>query len=163
MARSSAAVAIAVVLLLAGCTGFPPTDSSPTDGESASECPTATAYEQKPLPDRPATITEETAVEFAAAHANATAWNEAVGRARTALSTNVDGEAVNRTETGFVVHVSGGVTYRTCTRGQTAVADGFLRANYFVNETLVVRLDAPENRTTNPVTNGGEVIENESS
>lgn len=153
-----AVVVVVVALLLAGCASI-----APDGGEPDSECPTPTAYDQQPLPERPATVTEETAAEFAAAHANATAWNENAGRAEMALSTNADGDVVNRTETGFVVHVSGGFTYRTCTGGQTAVADGFLRTNYFVNETLVVRLDAPENRTTNPLTNGGEVIENASS
>jgi len=146
-------VAVATLVVLAGCASV-----TPDSGEPDGECPTPTAYEQKPLPDRPATVTEETAAEFAAAHANATAWNENTGRAETALSTNTNGEVVNRTETGFVVHVSGGVTYRTCTRGQTAVADGGLRANYFVNETLVARLDTPENETANPLTNGGDVV-----
>lgn len=140
-------------VLLAGCAGVVPS------GTETTTCPPATDYESKPLPEKPTAFTADSVAEFAEAYEETMAWNDAVEQAETSLSSNGSAEVVNRTETGYVVHVTGGASYRTCTNGATAVADNFFDANYFVNETTVVRLETPENRTTNPRVNNGTIVE----
>lgn len=144
-------LAVVACVLLAGC-------AAPSPGETR-ECPTPTEYDPKPLPGKPSDVTASSAASFAAAYEETLAWNDAVGRAETSLTSNGHGEVVRETGTGYVVHVDGGASYRTCTSGSVAVADNVFHANYFVNETVVVRLDSPTNTTVDPRTNGGEVVE----
>jgi len=146
-------LAVAVLMVLAGCTSVGGPAAEPTTKNDCQEV----SYDRKPLPEQPPELTADSAASFAVAHANATTWNESAASADNSLHVSVEAETVNQTDTGYVVAVSGGGSYVTC-RGAPAVADFFVRANYFVNETLVVRLDTPENETTNPLTNGGDVV-----
>ncbi|WP_158059041.1 hypothetical protein [Halorussus halophilus] len=147
---------LALCVLLSGCAssgvGTSPRETT-TDG-----CPPTKHFSKKSLPEKPAELTNETAVEFAVAYENATTWNEERKNAETELNVNAQGSLVNRTKTGYVVHVSGGISTYSCHDGQVAVGDGFVRANYFVNDSTVVKLEHPENRTTDP-RDGGVVVE----
>lgn len=162
MTRRALPLAVAFCLLLAGCsaggpteTGSPTTDVDPTQPD----CET-NDYEQRDRPERPANVTEESAIAFAEAYENATVWNDAAPDADNSLYVNADGSVLNRTDTGFVVQVTGGGTYTTCHGEDQAVADMYLYANYFVNETTVLRLEHPENETADPRRHGGEPVEN---
>ncbi|MFC3477478.1 hypothetical protein [Halobacterium litoreum] len=153
-------LAVAACLLLAGCSAAAPsTDqpTTPTDTTTQEPCRTID-YEPKPLPDPPANLTAERAASFTAAYENATVWNENAPEADHALRVSTEASVVNRTDTGFVVHVSGGGSYAACHGEAEAVADMFLHTNYFVNETTVVRLTHPENKTDDPRRHGGEVL-----
>lgn len=170
MTRRALPLAVVVCLLLAGCsaggpteTGSPTTDVDPTT-TAASTQPDCESidYEQRELPDRPDNVTEESAVAFAEAYENATVWNEHAADADNSLYVNTRAEIVNRTDTGFVVYVTGGGTYTTCHGEAQAVADMYLHANYFVNETTAVRLEYPGNVTDDPRRHGGEPVETQS-
>ncbi|WP_232686611.1 hypothetical protein [Halobacterium zhouii] len=164
-------LAVLACVLLAGCSGFVPsatettpppssTGTTPTTTElSENECPAATDYEQKSLPEKPTNFSKETAAKFAAAYEKAFVWNEHEEQAETEFQVNTRVRAVNETDTGYVVQLDGSATYSACSNGAHSVADVWLHTNYFVNETTVIRLAYPENRTTNPRTNGGNVVE----
>lgn len=150
MRRALIALLLAVCVLLAGCAS--------SGGTATESCPPPKNFSEKPLPEKPTTLTNETAVEFAVAYENATTWNENLDGQKTDLNVGASGEVLNRTETGYLVHVSGGFSTYSCSMGQTAVGDGFVSANYFVNNSTVLRLEYPENRTVDP-RDGGVVVE----
>lgn len=145
-------LAVVACVLLAGCAA----DSSPNQ---TTGCPTPKDYGSKPFPEKPSNVNASSAASFAAAYEEALAWNEAVDRADTSLTSNGVAGTVRRAGSGYIVEVDGGASYRTCTNGSVAVADNFFHVNYFVNETVVIRLEDPENDTVDPRTNGGEVVE----
>lgn len=166
MPRAAVQIAIAATVVLAGCSGVVPggnqsTTPAQTPTETA-DCPPSEDFDSKSLPDVPENLTEVRAVDFATAYENATLWNDRVPEADHYLSTSTRGELVADTETGYVVHVRGSASHATCSNGERAVADAWPKTNYFVNETLVVRLTYPENKTDDPRYNSGEVVENES-
>jgi hypothetical protein len=163
MARAAVQIAVAAVVLLAGCSGVAPTSDQPAAATQSptetTDCPPPKNFDGKSLPDVPENLTGERAVDFATAYENATLWNDRVPDADHYLSTSTRGELVADTETGYVVHVRGSASYAACSNGERAVADAWPRTNYFVNETLVVRLTYPENKTDDPRYNGGTVVE----
>jgi len=67
--RALHVAAVAALVLLAGCKGAPGFGPATTGDENDREtdCPTAEDYEQRPLPERPKTFTNESVGEFAAA------------------------------------------------------------------------------------------------
>jgi len=164
MPRAALPLAVVACVLLAGCpAGGPSADTAATLDEPTTTAETTracveTAYDRKSVPDVPANVSAESAAEFAAAYENATVWNEIAADADNSLRVNTRAEVVNETDTGFVVYVSGGGSYVACHGEARAVADMWLHVNYFVNETTVVRLEQPENKTDDPRVNGGQVV-----
>ena len=165
MPRFALHLAVAACLVLAGCsTGVPTTNTTPTLGETTASTETTQScpevdFDQRPLPDVPENVTAETAVEFAAAYEKASFWNENADKADNSLRVSARASVVNETDTGFVVHVSGDGGYVACHHSGRAIADAWFRVNYFVNETTVVRLEEPDNKTDDPRENGGVVVE----
>ena len=153
--RAPTALLLALCVLFAGCASSG-VGSGPT-GTTTEGCPPPTNFSTRPLPEKPETLTNETAVAFAVEYEEATTWNDVRKSAEIDLSVDARGSVVNRTETGYVVHVTGGFSTYSCHDGARAVGDGFISANYFVNNTTVVRLEYPDNRRTDPRTNGAVV------
>lgn len=167
MPRPALPLGVAFVVLLAGCAGVvPSSDQSTSPVQTPTEttdCPPPTDFEQKSLPDVPENLTAERAVAFATAYENATLWNERIPDADHYLSTSTRGEVVSDTETGYVVHVRSSASYATCSSGERAVADAWPRTNYFINESLAVRLADLENKSDDPRFDGGVVVERDDS
>lgn len=165
MPRRALPLAVVAVVLLAGCSGLaPPSDQATSSTQSPTEtadCPPPENFAEKPLPDRPENLTKDRAVEFATAYEEATVWNELLPRADHHLSASTRGEVVTETEDGYIVFVDGSASYGRCVDSGTAHSDLFFDANYFVNESTAIRLTDIENKTTDPRTHGGDVVENE--
>jgi hypothetical protein len=153
-------VGVAVLVLVASCVGTPGVDPATTElrNDRGTDCPTAEDYEQRLLPDRPEPFTNETVADFARAYEEARVWNENLD-AHHELGVSGQATVANRTDSGFVVIVSGGVTKHDCAAGHS-VADGFMSAAYFVNESVVVRAN-PDPGTVDAVDPrvDGEVVE----
>lgn len=148
-------VALAWCLLLAGCASAGAPATTATTATTPELCQ-GTVASQSPLPERPESFDRQSATEFVAAYEGATARNRRVDGRTVAVDVTVtDLAVVNETPTGYVVHVSGGWSHERCGGVQGM---GTFAANYFVNGTLLVRLDRPQNRTTDPRW-GGTVVE----
>jgi hypothetical protein len=162
--RQALSVALLAVVLLAGCAGTSPTTvSAPT---SETDAPTATTTddptERRPCPPaepatptstpvRPDDFTRENVAPFVRAYEEATVRKATLDEQTARMSVHVSEAAVvERTADGYVLHLEGGFSVERCLDGRRAAGEGVVRANYFVNETALVRLGDPKNRTTDP-------------
>jgi len=165
--RRSLSIALVACVLLAGCAATGPSTAAPestsvssaTPTETPSTCPPDETLARKPLPDAPENVTRERVRSFATAYEEATVWNRERADSTLSLGVHVsEATVVNRAETGYVVHLEGGFSFEECLDGSGVAGEGIVRANYFVNETTVVRLESPASRTADP-RNGGTVVE----
>jgi hypothetical protein len=166
--RRSLSLVLVACVLLAGCTATGPS-TAPTESTSATSatptettaaaCPPGEDLAREPLPDAPENVTRESVRSFATAYEEATVWNRERADSTLSLGVHVsEATVVNRTETGYVVHLAGGFGFEDCLDGSHVAGEGIVRANYFVNETTVIRLGNPDARTVDP-RNGGAVVE----
>ena len=153
-----ALLGLALLLVLAGCTGGTPVGDSPA--ETTIETPTTTATETltpivtisptgdspltpKPLPDRPENLTRDSAVEFAKSYEQAYKWNQELTNNTFNMTISpVRSNVLNTTETGYVVHLEVGFSQTLKSDGDQMVGSGFYTANYFINETTMMRAEA---------------------
>lgn len=175
-----APVGLALVLLVAGCTaGAPagdpatntPTSPPPATTNGATDSPTATStatVDPAPgtpltptaLPDRPETLTDESAVQFAKEYERAYEWNRERTQNTTALTINpVRSEIHDTTDTGYVVHLEVGFSKTLQRDGSEMVGDGFYTANYLINESTIMRAEAGGQRRPGPAPHNGTVLE----
>ena len=145
---------LVAVLAVAGCL----TAAGPaTDGTADDRTPTATA---RPLPERPASLTAESATRFVVAYEQAYAWNEM----RTPNTTDLNLEPVtswaNESRDGYRVHVEVGVShYQRAEGGGEMVGDGYYTAVYFVNDSALFRARAGGAARPGPDPRDGTVLE----
>lgn len=138
------AVAVALLVVLAGCAGASLPADEPDAVTTTTTSPTTTTGEPTtmPLPEPPDELTHENVTAFVVAHEEALLYNRAIADHDRA---NVGCEVrwANRTGDAFRVRVGCGVsTYDYHADDDvTAVGDGFSRAVYVVNESGVDRTE----------------------
>ena len=176
-----APVGLALVLLVAGCPAGAPADNPTTDTPTstptattneATESPTATLtttvepapespLTPKELPDKPDSLTEESAVQFTEDYEQAYMWNQELTENTTELTINpVRSEIHNTTDTGYVIHLEVGFSKTLNRDGSEMVGDGFYTANYLINETTIMRAEAGGQQRPGPNPYNGTVLEN---
>ena len=146
-------VILAIIVLLAGCTGGPiqePTDSVQTStSDRTPGCPSEFKqpghYDPKDIPNAPEEITSDSVTEYATAHAEATTWNHEIANSSYHIDPGPTGFSVrdmNETADGYLVTVRG-FGYRSCdldSDGNYSIATtGATVYTYLINETLVMR------------------------
>jgi hypothetical protein len=158
---------LALVLVLAGCTGGSPVGSSPTETMNETSTPTATTtpagdspLTPKPLPERPETLTQESVVEFAKSYEQAYKWNQELTNNTLNMTINpVRSNVLNTTETGYVVHLEVGFSQTLRSDGDQMAGGGFYTANYFINETTIMRAEAGGQQRPGPNPRNGTDVE----
>ena len=173
-------VGLAFVLLVAGCPAGAPADNPTTDTPTstptattneATESPTATLtitvepapespLTPKELPDKPDSLTEESAVRFTEDYEQAYMWNQELTENTTELTINpVRSEIHNTTDTGYIIHLEVGFSKTLNQDGSEMVGDGFYTANYLINETTIMRAEAGEQQCPGPSPYNRTVLE----
>lgn len=163
MRRHLIVIALSLALLLAGCTASVSPSGTTTDGTvtttSSANCPPPGNFSERALPAPPSTLTRASVTAFVAEYEENLTWNRMVEDDYISLGVHASRPSVvNETETGYIVHVEGTLGFERCIDGGHVAGDGVFSANYFVNGTTLVRLDDPENNTTDP-RNNGTVVE----
>ncbi len=156
--RPLAAVALALALLLAGCTAVAPAGPSTTPSETPSP-PSESPLTPKPLPERPDDLTRATVVEFAEDFEVAYQWNEELDADTLEIAVAPQRAWVlDETADGFVVHLEVGFSKTGRSDGARMVADGFYTANYFVNGTTIRRVQVGGQQRPGPDPRNGTVV-----
>ena len=148
------------LVVLAGCTASPsasPTTAGPTDASSdpATTAPTTVTtvdddgtpeatLTPKPCPDRPGTLTNETAAGYASSFEEADAWNESVAEGVRSATVRVTVTNVTESGDGYVVTLDVQASYTEIVTpdGGTPieqVADDWYDAAYFLNGSTLRR------------------------
>lgn len=160
----AATVALAALLVLAGCLGGPagspadpgttgrsptPTTTSPAPATATTTSPAAPpttpgTLSPKPVPEKPDDLTAESVRAFVVAYEEAYVYNRAVEDGsydRVNVACGV--RSLNRTAGAFRVRVECGIsTYRWDSDARATLhGDGFARATYLVEESATVRRD----------------------
>lgn len=144
---------IALLLVSSGCLGDPgsrgaaATPDPPIESVPTGPCPTADTVEapQSPLepreiPSRPPTFDNSSVVAFTEDFERAYKWNTDLRNITTEMTINiVESRILNRTTTGYIVHLEAGTSVTETRDGQRAAGSGYYTANYFVNESTIVR------------------------
>ncbi len=134
------ALAVALVVALAGCTAAPAADpGTATTTPPASTTGTPTP---KPLPKPPDSLTRESVTEFVVEHEEALLYNREIA-VNDRVNVGCEVRAANRTGDGFRVRVGCGISTYDYLPDEdvTAHGDGFSRAIYVVNESGVDRTE----------------------
>lgn len=182
MRRPLAVLALAGLLVLAGCTsgttlaGTTPADSPErppltthapgSDQTSVDGPPTDNGMSTddrrlapKPLPDPPAELTRENVVRFVERYEQAYAWNRELTNNTIEIAINPVRTAVtNATDAGYVVHLEVGFSKTVLSDGDRMVGDGFYTVNYLVNDTAILRAQAGGQARPGPDPHNGTIL-----
>jgi len=169
MNRIALPLVIALVVL-AGCTASPSGTSPTTDasGDPATTVPTTSPADDgtpgetltpKPCPDRPGTLTNESAADYASSFEEAYAWNESLAEDPQSITVQVLVTNVTESGDGYVVtlDVQTGYTEIITPDGGTPIeqiADDWYTAAYFVNDSTLRRSVARNATVTLDPVNG---------
>lgn len=148
---------LALMLVVTGCmAGTPteqPTAATPTSTETVPVTP-------KPLPDQPENLTSENVVQFAKAYERAYTWNQEFTSDTIKMNVNpARAELLNTTDAGYIVHLEVGFSHTFRSDGAKVVGDGFYTANYFINETTILRVQAGGQVRPGPSPRNGTTLE----
>ncbi len=148
--RQYRSLAVLLVLVLGGCLSAG--GAGTADGHTPTETP-------RPLPDRPDSLTNESAKEFVVAYERAHAWNAIRNPNTTDLTLNAVTTRVNESGDGYRVHVEMGLSHYQRVDGGKTVGDGYYTAVYFVNDSALLRAQAGGEVRPGPDPRNGTVLE----
>ena len=138
--RQSHVLLLIIIILFAGCTGITPGSDSSTEETDPEACDEVA---MGPTPEKPSDLTQQSAIEYVEAHANASVWNQLANGSQSVSIKSVFTSVLNRTESGYVIHVTTDYGYQLC---DGAHGDDVDNRDYFINDSLIaVRLSS--NRT----------------
>lgn len=148
---------LVLMLVVTGCMAGTPTDQPTGDSTTPAE---AVPVTPKPLPDQPETLTSENVVQFATAYERAYTWNQELTTDTIKMTiTPVRVERLNTTDAGYIVHLEVGFSHTFRSDGAKVVGDGFYTANYFINATTILRVQAGGQVRPGPSPQNGTTLE----
>lgn len=176
-----AVLALALTLVLAGCTGGsqignqPPstmtTTSTPTSGTpvaksstTSSPNPTSTTpasnkLQTKSYPDHPTNLTTESAARFATQYETAYKWNHELTADTTNMSITPEHSNTSKAgDDGYVVHLEVGFSKTITQNGTKATGDGYYTVNYYINDSTVMRAETAGQARPGPDPRNGTIV-----
>lgn len=150
--RIAPIVFLACLAVTGGCLG----SAGPTATEVPDRCADSHSTSPLPVPDPPASLTNETASSYVSNYTRVTTHNDLID-SNADVSVGFSARVANRTRDGFVVVLKGGSSYRRC-EPPTARATSDYEQTYFINDTVFVRVGYSMNYSRSPIAQG-EVLE----
>lgn len=184
--RRYTALAVAALLLLAGCGGFGPGGDGATDPAASTDAPTTSGapptggtqdtattaeptanctpsgdLDTRPLPERPDAFTADSVPPYVAAYETATLYNEILDEELVSATVEVTNRTlVETTADGYIVHVTLDANATSCDTdvdpAELVTTNVTVTARYYVDDMRVVRAGPG---VEGPVREVGEVLE----